>query len=176
MVCVQKYASPLGGILLAADEIGLTGLWFEGGKFFAGNLPTEHEEKATPTLAAATRWLDVYFAGKAPAFTPPLHPVGSPFRMAVWKLLLAIPHGQTVSYGEIARRLAARSGRAKTSARAVGGAVGRNGISLVIPCHRVVGANGSLTGYAGGIERKAALLKLERAGMNLSAQKGCTRL
>ena len=96
--------------------------------------------------------------------------------MAVWKLLLAIPHGQTVSYGEIARRLAARSGRAKTSARAVGGAVGRNGISLIIPCHRVVGANGRLTGYAGGIERKAALLKLERAGMNLSAQKGCTRL
>ena len=172
MVCVQKYASPLGGILLAADEIGLTGLWFEGGKFFADNLPTEREEKETPTLAAATRWLDVYFAGKAPAFTPPLHPVGSAFRMAVWRLLLAIPYGQTVSYDEIARRLAAQSGRAKTSARAVGGAVGRNGISLVIPCHRVVGANGGLTGYAGGIERKAALLKLERAGMNLSAQKG----
>lgn len=176
MVYVQKYASPLGGILLAADEIGLTGLWFEGGRHFAERLPATREERETPSLAAAARWLDVYFAGKAPAFTPPLHPVGSAFRMAVWKLLLAIPYGQTVSYGEIARRLAARSGRAKTSARAVGGAVGRNGISLVIPCHRVVGANGSLTGYAGGIERKATLLKLERVGMNLSAQKGCTWL
>ena len=169
MVCVQKYASPLGGILLAADEIGLTGLWFEGGRHFAERLPATHEERETPSLAAATRWLDIYFAGKVPAFTPPLHPVGSEFRMAVWKLLLAIPYGQTVSYGEIARRLAARNGRAKTSARAVGGAVGSNEISLVIPCHRVVGANGSLTGYAGGIERKAALLKLERVGMSLSA-------
>ena len=166
MVCVQKYASPVGGILLAADEIGLTGLWFDGEKFFADNLPAKHEEKESPTLAAAKRWLDIYFKGKEPDFTPPLHPVGSAVRMKVWDILLQIPYGQTVTYGWIARQLAAQEGLARMSAQAVGGAVGRNEISIIIPCHRVVGTSGSLTGYAGGLDRKITLLKTEHVDMS----------
>ena len=166
MVYTQKYASPIGGMLLAADEVGLTGLWFDGEKFFADNLPAEHEEEETPTLAASKRWLDIYFMGKEPDFTPPLHPIGSAFRMKVWDVLLQIPYGQTVTYGWIARQLAEREGRARMSAQAVGGAVGHNEISIIIPCHRVVGTNGSLTGYAGGMDRKIALLKTEHVDMS----------
>lgn len=166
MAYVQKYASPAGDMLLAADEIGLTGLWFDGGKLFADNLPAKHEERETATLAAARRWLDIYFRGREPDFTPPLHPVGSPFRMKVWDILLRIPYGQTVTYGWIARELAAREGLARMSAQAVGGAVGHNAISIVIPCHRVVGTGGSLTGYAGGLDKKIALLKTEHVDMS----------
>ena len=153
-------------MLLAADEIGLTGVWFDGEKFFADNLPAEHEEKETATLVAAKRWLDIYFTGKEPDFTPPLHPVGSAFRRKVWDILLQIPYGQTVTYGWIARELAAREGLARMSAQAVGGAVGHNEISIIIPCHRVVGTSGSLTGYAGGMNRKIALLKTEHVDMS----------
>ncbi len=166
MVDVQNYASPMGDMLLAADEIGLTGVWFDGEKFFADNLPAEHEENETTTLAATKRWLDIYFAGKEPDFTPPLHPVGSAFRMRVWDILLKIPYGQTTTYGEIAWQLAATSGVGKMSAQAVGGAVGHNEISIIIPCHRVVGANGNLTGYASGLDRKIALLKTEHVDMS----------
>ena len=166
MVYTQKYASPVGDMLLAADGIGLTGVWFDGEKFFADNLPAEHAERETPTLAAAKRWLDIYFAGKEPDFTPPLHPVGSPFRLKVWDILLQIPYGQTVTYGWIARELAAREGLARMSAQAVGGAVGHNEISIIIPCHRVVGTSGSLTGYAGGLDKKIALLKTEHVDMS----------
>ena len=165
MVYVQKYASPAGDMLLAADEIGLTGLWFDGGKLFADNLPAKHEERETATLAAARRWLDIYFSGREPDFLPPLHPVGSPFRQAVWDILLQIPYGRTTTYGEIARQLAQARGLPRMSAQAVGGAVGHNEISILIPCHRVVGTNGSLTGYAGGIDKKVKLLELERADM-----------
>ena len=165
MTCITHYDSPLGGVLLAADEIGLTGLWFEGQKYFAGNLPAERVERETETLALAKRWLDIYFAGKEPDFMPPLHLVGSPFRRAVWELLLEIPYGQTTTYGELSRRLAAKMGIAHMSAQAVGGAVGHNGISIIIPCHRVVGTGGSLTGYAGGVDKKVKLLELERADM-----------
>ena len=165
MVYTQRYASPVGDMLLAADEIGLTGVWFDGEKFFADNLPPEHEERETPTLAAAKRWLDIYFKGKEPDFTPPLHPVGSPFRRKVWDILLKIPYGQTVTYGLIARELAAQEGWARMSAQAVGGAVGHNEISIIIPCHRVVGTSGSLTGYAGGLDKKIALLKTEHVDM-----------
>ena len=165
MTFLTHYDSPLGGVLLAADEIGLTGLWFEGQKYFADNLPAERVERETETLALAKRWLDIYFAGKEPDFMPPLHPVGSPFRRAVWELLLEIPYGQTTTYGELSRRLAAEMGIAHMSAQAVGGAVGHNGISIIIPCHRVVGTGGSLTGYAGGIDKKVKLLELERADM-----------
>ena len=165
MTCIQQYDSPLGGILLAADEIGLTGLWFDGEKYFADNLPAEHAERQTPILAEAARWLDIYFTGKEPGFTPPLHPIGSPFRQAVWEILLQIPYGQTTTYGEIARQLAEKQGLEKMSAQAVGGAVGHNEISVIIPCHRVVGTSGSLTGYAGGIGKKVKLLELERADM-----------
>ena len=153
MVFTQRYASSLGGILLAADGQGLTGLWLDGAKYFAANLPEEREEKNTPILAEAARWLDMYFAGRQPDFTPPLHLVGSDFRRRVWARLLEIPYGQTAAYGELLG--------GGVSAQAVGGAVGHNPISIIVPCHRVIGANGSLTGYAGGIEKKRRLLALE---------------
>lgn len=117
-------------------------------------------------MKEAKRWLDIYFTGREPDFMPPLHPIGSAFRQSVWEILLQIPYGQTVTYGEIARKLADKQGIAKMSAQAVGGAVGHNEISVIIPCHRVVGTSGSLTGYAGGVDKKAALLKLERADMS----------
>ena len=163
MTFTQHYDSPLGGILLAADEIGLTGLWFDGEKYFADNLPVEHTELETPILAEAKQWLDLYFTGNEPNFMPPLHPIGSDFRKAVWEILSQIPYGQTTTYGEISRQLAEKQGFARMSAQAVGGAVGHNEISIIIPCHRVVGTNGSLTGYAGGIDKKLKLLELERA-------------
>ena len=165
MTFLQHYDSPLGGILLAADEIGITGLWFDGQKYFARGLPVKCTEQGTPALLDAEHWLDIYFTGKEPDFLPPLHPIGSAFRQAVWEILLQIPYGQTVTYGEIARQLAKEQGLSQMSAQAVGGAVGRNGISIIIPCHRVVGTNGSLTGYAGGIDKKIKLLKLEHADM-----------
>lgn len=161
MIYTQHYDSPLGGILLAADESGLTGLWFDGEKHFAEGLPAAHIRQETPILAAAKGWLDIYFTGREPDFLPPLHPAGSLFQQAVWALLLQIPYGQTVTYGQLAARLAAERGLARMSAQAVGGAVGRNRISLIIPCHRVLGADGSLTGYAGGLDRKAKLLAWE---------------
>ena len=159
------YDSPLGGILLAADEVGLTGLWFDGEKYFADTLDPEHKAQETPILHEAKRWLDVYFRGQEPDFTPPLHPIGSPFRQEVWALLLQIPYGQTTTYGALAKQLAAMHGLSRMSAQAVGGAVGHNEISIIIPCHRVVGTNGSLTGYAGGIDKKAKLLTLEKIRM-----------
>lgn len=166
MIYTLKYSSPLGGILLAADEIGLTGLWFDGEKYFADNLPAEHSERETPTLAEAVRWLDIYFSGREPDFTPPLHPVGSRFRQEVWNILLQIPYGKTVTYGDISKQLAEKMGLERMSAQAVGGAVGHNEISIIIPCHRVVGTNGSLTGYAGGIDKKIKLLELENTDMS----------
>ena len=165
MVYTCHYESPLGGILLVADEVGLTGLWFDGQKYFARDLPAEHTERNTPLLLKAGRWLDIYFTGREPDFMPPLHPVGSAFRQSVWEILLQIPYGQTMTYGEIARQLAERQGGVRVSAQAVGGAVGHNEISIIIPCHRVVGTGGSLTGYAGGIDKKIKLLELEHADM-----------
>ena len=157
------YSSELGDILLAADEIGLTGLWFFGQSYFADTLPTEQIAQETPILTQAREWLDEYFSGKEPDFTPKLHPIGSPFRQEVWRILLQIPYGQTMTYGEIARQMEKLQNRPHMSAQAVGGAVGHNGISIIIPCHRVVGTKGSLTGYAGGLDKKMALLELEHA-------------
>lgn len=165
MIFIQHYDSPLGGILLAANETGLTGLWFDGQKFFARDLPAERVEQNTPALSEVKRWLDIYFAGKEPDFMPPLHPIGSAFRRSVWDILLRIPYGQTTTYGEIARQLAEKQGRPRIAAQAVGGAVGHNKISIIIPCHRVVGTNGSLTGYAGGIDKKVKLLEWEHTDM-----------
>ena len=165
MTYTMHYDSPLGKILLAADEEGMTGVWFEAQRYFAAKLPPENEEGTTPVLGDACRWLDVYFSGREPDFTPKLHLIGSDFRQAVWALLLQIPYGQTVTYGELARQLAEKQGRPRMSAQAVGGAVGHNKISIIIPCHRVVGTSGSLTGYAGGIDRKVKLLALEQADM-----------
>lgn len=166
MVYTRHYDSPLGGILLAADEVGLTGLWFDGEKYFADNLPAEHTEAETPILAEAVRWLDIYFGGTEPDFLPQLHPIGSHFRQEVWKILLQIPYGKTVTYGDISKQLAKKMGLQQMSAQAVGGAVGHNEISIIIPCHRVVGTNGSLTGYAGGIDKKTKLLELEHVDMS----------
>ena len=166
MTFTQHYDSPLGGILLAADEIGLTGVWFDGEKYFADNLPAEHIQKETFILLEAKRWLDIYFTGQEPDFLPPLHPIGSAFRRSVWEILLQIPYGQTTTYGEIARQLSKKQGLERMSAQAVGGAVGHNEISIIIPCHRVVGADGSLTGYAGGIGKKETLLELEHTDMS----------
>lgn len=165
MQFTSSYQSPIGKILLAAEETGLTGLWFEGQKYFALRLDAEHEERETPILAKAKKWLDIYFSGKQPEFAVPLRFAGTPFQNEVWKILLSIPYGKTMTYGEIAREIAARKGLARMSAQAAGGAVGRNEISIIIPCHRVVGTNGSLTGYAGGIEKKIKLLLLEGADM-----------
>lgn len=151
--------------MLAADEVGLTGLWFVGQKYFANTLPEERISQETSALKKAKRWLDLYFSGKEPEFTPPLHPTGSAFRQQVWQILLQIPYGQTMTYGEIARQLAEKRSTPGMSAQAVGGAVGHNEVSIIIPCHRVVGTNGSLTGYAGGIDKKIALLKLEHTDM-----------
>lgn len=166
MTYIQHYDSPLGGILLAADETGLIGLWFDGQKNFARNLPVARIEKNASVLSETVRWLDIYFAGNEPDFLPLLHPIGSVFRQAVWEILLQIPYGQTMTYGEIARQLAQKQNHLQMSAQAVGGAVGRNEISIIIPCHRVVGADGSLTGYAGGIDRKRRLLELEHKDMS----------
>ena len=163
MVYTASYASPLGDIVLAADELGLTGLWFTGAKYFGAGLPASAVEAETPILAETRRWLDGYFAGQRPAVLPPLHPSGSPFRRAVWDILLTIPYSETTPYGQIARQLAAQRRLAHLSAQAVGGAVGHNPISILSPCHRVIGADGSLTGYAGGVEKKRALLEVEHA-------------
>ena len=163
MQYISHYQSPLGEILLAADELGLTGLWFAGQKYFAFCLDKEREEQEIPVFEQAKKWLAIYFSGKEPDFKIPLHFIGTDFQNEVWGILSAIPYGQTTTYGEIAKQLAQRREVPRMSAQAVGGAVGKNEISIIVPCHRVVGTNGSLTGYAGGIRRKIALLKLEGA-------------
>ena len=164
MTAWQSYASPVGELLLAADEEGLTGLWLAGEKYFPG--APEGAPQETPVLEETKRWLDIYFAGREPDFLPPLRYDSTPFRKLVCDIMLTIPYGKTMTYGEIAAEAARRTGRAKMSAQAVGGAVGHNPISLMIPCHRVVGTNGSLTGYGGGIARKVKLLELEHADMH----------
>ena len=166
MIYTCTYKSVLGNLLLAADDVGLTGLWFEGQKYFANTLPDEHICRDNLILSKAKEWLDVYFSGREPKDVLPFHPTGSAFRQAVWQILLQIPYGQTMTYGEIAKQLARMQNVPHMSAQAVGGAVGHNEISIIIPCHRVVGTNGSLTGYAGGIEKKVALLEMEHADMS----------
>ena len=161
MQYTTTYQSPMGRILLAADEIGLTGLWFEGAKFYAAGLDPECKEKETSSFASVQRWLDIYFSGQEPDFMPSIHMTGSPFQRAVWDILRQIPYGETTTYSKIAKEIAVQRGLSTMSAQAVGGAVGRNPISIMVPCHRVVGAKGSLTGYAGGIDKKEKLLALE---------------
>lgn len=163
MQYISHYFSPIGSILLAADDIGLTGLWFEGQKHFASGLHREHAEKEIPIIKSAGQWLDIYFSGVDPDFAVPLHFMGTPFQNDVWKQLLSIQYGNTISYGELAKRIADERGMPHMSARAVGGAVGHNKISIIVPCHRVVGSDGRLTGYAGGIDKKIKLLQLEKA-------------
>lgn len=146
---------------MASNGEALTGLWFDGQKYFGDTLQRECEAKELPIFEKTKRWMDIYFQGKVPDFTPLLFLESTPFRKAVWEILLTIPYGKIMTYGEIAERIAKQRGLSRMSAQAVGGAVGHNPISLIVPCHRVLGANGSLTGYAGGIERKEKLLMLE---------------
>ena len=132
MTFIQHYDSPLGSILLAADDIGLTGLWFDGAKYYADNLPEEHAANETPILAEVRRWLDIYFDGREPDFTPPLNPIGSRFRKDVWEILLQIPYGQTVTYGEISRRLAEKLGCPRRLWAARSGTIKSPSLFLVI--------------------------------------------
>lgn len=170
-----EYSSPLGEIVIASDEDNIIGLWFTGQKYFwdfgdakgTEKVKREGMTEAKPDhlpvpLEKAIRWLDQYFQGKNPKQDHlPLSPMGGEFRQTVWSILCEIPAGTVTTYGKIAKEVARRTGRKSMSAQAVGGAVGHNPISIIIPCHRVVGSDGSLTGYAGGIDKKIALLKLE---------------
>ena len=161
MIQTAFYAAPYGRYGMAAEDGALTGLWLEGQKYFPSDLP-EPSDGDSEIFARVRRWLDAYFAGKQPEVSAlPIAPKGSDFAQSVWRLLLEIPYGQTVTYGQLAKRLAEQRGLAHMSAQAVGGAVGHNPISIIIPCHRVLGAKNQLTGYAGGLEVKTFLLKLE---------------
>lgn len=156
--------SPVGPLTLASDGTNLNGLWLEGQKYFGESVPSPREETdALPVFAAAKDWLTRYFRGERPSPAElPLKPLGSDFRQLAWELLCEIPYGTVTTYGALGKEMAKRLGRPSMSGQAVGGAVGHNPISIIIPCHRVVGANGSLTGYAGGIDKKIQLLKLEK--------------
>jgi methylated-DNA-[protein]-cysteine S-methyltransferase len=165
MQYTSSYLSPLGGITIASNGEALTGLWFDGQKYFAQTLSDEHEEMNLPVLQQTKKWLDRYFRGEVPDFTPPLFLDSTPFRLAIWDILKQIPYGQVMTYGEIAGVIAKQKALGKMSAQAVGGAVGHNPISIIVPCHRVVGTSGSLTGYAGGVQNKIALLVLEKVNM-----------
>lgn len=159
---IHHYTSPLGEIIMASDGTALTGLWFEGQKYFDAVLIENFQEKNLPVFEQTVQWLELYLSGKVPGFTPPLSMNTTPFRKSVWNILLTIPFGKTMTYKEIAAQIASGRGLMQMSAQAVGGAVGHNPISLIIPCHRVIGTDGSLTGYAGGLERKRQLLTMEK--------------
>ncbi len=161
MQYISYYHCPLGKMLLTSEGAGLTGAWIDGAKYSAGYFKQRQEELELPEFAQAKEWLDIYFSGERPKAAPPLHLKGSPFQLAVWEILQKIPYGRTVTYGEIANEIAKQRGISRMSAQAVGGAVGRNKISIIVPCHRVIGADGSLTGYAGGLDKKRFLLALE---------------
>lgn len=163
MQVYEKYISPIGDIVLAADNQGLTCLRFDEKGLETAKEHTENSQGyETEFLDEAKVWLDTYFAGREPGFTPKIHLIGSDFRIEVWNRLLEIPYGKTVSYGEIAKELAGKRGIEKMSAQAVGGAVGHNEISIIVPCHRVIGSDGKLTGYGGGLDKKTYLLELEQ--------------
>ena len=168
MIYTNSYESPLGDILLAGDDQGLTGLWFmEGGRYIGLGLKKEAFHREADYFDQTKEWLDIYFSGRDPGFFPQIHLVGSDFRNRVGEIMCRIPYGKTVTYGWISAKLAKERGLERMSAQAVGGAVGHNPICIIVPCHRVVGSNGSLTGYGGGIQRKKALLELEGNDMNL---------
>ena len=163
---IDTYASPLGIITMGSNGKQLTELWFEGQKYFGHTSNDQPSHHALPIFDETRTWLDVYFQGKCPTFTPPILLNDTPFRIAVWQLLLTIPYGETTTYKDIARQWARQHGVKSMSSQAVGGAVGRNPVSIIIPCHRVIGTNGSLTGYAGGLDRKRWLLQLEQASID----------
>ncbi|MDR3269892.1 MAG: methylated-DNA--[protein]-cysteine S-methyltransferase [Peptococcaceae bacterium] len=167
MFYTARYASPVGSLMLASHGENLVGLWLAGQKYFAASVVADRTEKPDlPILAATIHWLDRYFAGQKPAVSElSLAPRGGAFRRAVWDILGEIPYGEVTTYGAVGKRVAERLGKERMSGQAVGGAVGHNPISIIIPCHRVVGANGSLTGYGGGIAKKIQLLEHEGVDM-----------
>ncbi|PIN29339.1 methylated-DNA--[protein]-cysteine S-methyltransferase [Prevotella intermedia] len=158
---IQTYESPLGELTFVSDGTALLGVWYDKQELLEQLLQSPYETCNLPVFDETRRWFDLYFDGREPDFTPPLHLVGTDFRQQVWNDLLLIPYGETTTYGALAQQMAYRLGKSKMSAQAIGGAVGYNPISIIVPCHRVVGADGTLTGYAGGIWRKEYLLKLE---------------
>ena len=162
------YPSPLGTITLACCNYNLVGLWTEGQKYHGDTIPEAMiKNNEIPILGKAKKWLDRYFAGEKPNIAElPLAPIGGEFRQLVWKILCEIPYGKVITYGDIAKKIAEKMGRRSMSSQAVGGAVGHNPISIIIPCHRVVGSNGSLTGFAGGVQMKVQLLELEGVDMS----------
>lgn len=186
MVYICRTTSPAGPMTLSSDGECITGLWFDGQKYYGSTLDRAmlepdgqggvrlkaeqeagglyKERESLPVFVQVKAWLDQYFEGKEPSFMPPMAPEGSSFRGLVWKILCEIPYGQTLTYGAVAREAASRAGRTSMSAQAVGGAIGHNPISILIPCHRVMGAGGSLTGYAAGVDVKKMLLALEQKG------------
>lgn len=161
---IWHYQSPVGRIVMASNGEALCGLWFQGQKYFADTINGTCHKQELPIFTLTKQWLDIYFSGNAPDFTPPLVMETTEFRKKVWEIMLTIPFGHIMTYGDIAKTISQQCGK-KISAQAVGGAVGHNSISLIIPCHRVIGSDGSLTGYAGGIEKKAWLLDMERRGL-----------
>lgn len=167
MYYFSEYSSPVGQLTLASDGSSVCGLWLSGQKYHGDSIPGEMQrEDEAGGLPQLREWLDAYFDGTPlPVSTVPLAPIGSSFRQAVWSKLLEIPYGQLTTYGAIAQQL--KEERGKASALAVGGAVGHNPVSIIIPCHRVVGAGGNLTGYAGGLDKKVWLL--EHEGVDMSA-------
>ena len=159
---ISYFKSPLGNILLASDGEFLTGLWFEKQKYYAENLSNNFMEKNLPIFEESFNWLDIYFSGKEPDFMPKIKMKATDFRIKVWQILQSIPYGQTMTYKQIAEIIAKERKINRMSAQAIGGAVGHNPISIIIPCHRVIGSKGDLTGYAGGIDKKLFLLNLEK--------------
>ena len=166
MLYYKKISSPLGEITLRSDGESLTGLWFADDKHYGDKDIQDAQNAELPVFALAEKWLAEYFAGCEPKVNVPLQFTGSDFQESVWKILQNIPYGSLITYGDIARKIAAQRGLARMSAQAVGGAVGRNPLCIIIPCHRVIGANGSLTGYGGGMWRKVRLLEIEKADMS----------
>jgi methylated-DNA-[protein]-cysteine S-methyltransferase len=166
MEYIHNVKSPVGILTISSDGKNISGLWIEKQKYFAKTLGKDVLEQNLPIFENVQKWLDIYFSGKEPDFMPPLMPKGSAFQTSVWNILCKIPYGQTTTYGEIAKRFELENKDAHTSARAIGTAVGRNPISILIPCHRVIGKNGDLTGYAGGIDTKFKLLQLEGVKIN----------
>lgn len=161
MEYIFEYKSPIGIIIITSDETEITGLRFKGES--ETEVPHNKRYKETSAIKEGKKWLDLYFSGKNPGYIPAINPTGTEFQKLVWKLLLEIPYGKTTTYGEIAGKIAEIKNVSRMSAQAVGGAVGKNPIAIIIPCHRVVGKNGKLTGYAYGIDKKISLLEIERA-------------
>lgn len=163
---LYKYDSPIGRLDVLSDGENITGLWIRNMKYDVDTEIIEVGAGEIPVLKKTGEWLDYYFSGKKPTFLPPLKPEGTQFRQTIWKMLLEIPYGEVVTYGDIAKKIALKTGKAKMAPRPVGGAVGKNPISIIIPCHRVVGAGGNLTGYGGGLDIKVRLLQLEGLDMD----------